>query len=167
MLSSMMWSNRDGNFRLADISGLAAQVEVRSPFFDYRMVEFAAALPHRYKIGRLLSPEGNKFLPRRCYARMMPPEVASAPKRGMAANLRWDLSIAEEESYDTAFAAAYDVVEEAGLDDGSSRRAWDAYRAAVRAGRDPSAYSGAMMTGFMLGAWLQRVPAPAPAVEAA
>jgi asparagine synthase (glutamine-hydrolysing) len=166
MLASMMWGNRDGNFRLADISGLAAQVEVRSPFFDYRMVEFAAALPHRYKVGRLTTAAGSKFLPRRRYAQMMPAEVANAPKRGMGANIRWDRSIAEEPGFEPKFADAYDAVEAAGLDDGTSRRAWHAYRAALGSGADASPYTGAMMTGFMLGAWLRRSSARRTAAAA-
>jgi asparagine synthase (glutamine-hydrolysing) len=166
MLASTMWGNRDGNFRLADISGLAGEVEVRSPFFDYRMVEFAAALPHRYKIGRLTTAAGRKFLPRRCYARAMPAEIATAPKRGMAANIRWDRSIAEEPSFEALFAEAYDALEAAGLDDGTSRKAWHAYRDAVRSGANVSAYTGAMMTGFMLGVWLERSPARTAAAVA-
>jgi asparagine synthase (glutamine-hydrolysing) len=163
MLASVFWTNRDGNLRLADISGLAAHVEVRSPFFDYRLVEFAAALPHRYKTRSLRSPAGNKFLPRRLYARAVPPEVADAPKRGMAANIRWDRSIFAEPAYETAFASAYDLLESAGLDDGSARRAWQSYRETSRAGGDASQYTGTMMTGFMLGAWLERTRTPAAA----
>jgi asparagine synthase (glutamine-hydrolysing) len=163
MLASVFWTNRDGNLRLADISGLAAQVEVRSPFFDYRLVEFAAKLPHRYKTRSLRSPAGNKFLPRRLYSRVMPAEVADAPKRGMAANIRWDRSIFAQPSYETAFASAYDLVESAGLDDGSARRAWQSYRETSRAGGDASQYTGTMMTGFMLGAWLERTRTPAAA----
>jgi asparagine synthase (glutamine-hydrolysing) len=164
MLSSTCWTNRDGNIRLGDISGLAAQVEVRSPFFDHRLIEFAAILPHRYKVSRLWSPRGNKFLPQRVYARDLPEEVTSAPKRGMAANIRWDRSIALERSFETAFRAAYDDLERAGLDErGASRRSWESYRAAVRRGADGSPFTGAMMTGFMLGVWLRRARRVLPA----
>lgn len=157
MLMSMLWTNRDGNFRLADTSGLAGQVEVRSPYFDHRMIEFAARLPHRYKVGSLRSPDRNKFLPRRFYARHVPPEVATAPKRGMAANLRWDVALTEEPAFEERFAEAYDIVEAAGLDDtGSGRAAWRAYNEALRSGGDVGAHGGRMMAGFMLGMWLRR-----------
>jgi hypothetical protein len=74
----------------------------------------------------------------------------------MAANIRWDLLIAHDQEYERAFSAAYDVAEEAGLDPGTARQAWRSYVGAVRAGTDAAPYSGAMMTGFMLGTWLRR-----------
>ena len=162
MLESILWWNRDGNFRVADVSGLAAQVEVRSPLFDYRMVEFAAALPHKYKVNRLFSPEGNKFLPRHCYRQMVPPRVGNAPKRGMAHGIRWPQAIASNPGWERAFSAAYTKLEGAGLDGGRARRAWRAYQEAVRTGGDRSPHSGPMMTAFMLAAWLDRQRARTP-----
>ena len=42
MHRALIVSTSDANYRLPDITGYAAQVEVRSPFLDHRMVEFAA-----------------------------------------------------------------------------------------------------------------------------
>jgi asparagine synthase (glutamine-hydrolysing) len=161
MFESMLWWNRDGNFRVPDISGLAGQVEVRSPFFDHRVVEFAARLPHRYKVNRLFSPEGNKFLPRHAYREMMPSEVANAPKRGMGSGIS-PVSFVEDPKSVERFFSAYDRLEEAGLDDGTGKRAWRSFQEALRTGGNRAPYSGPMMTRFMLAAWLERTPAVAP-----
>ncbi len=156
MLFSLRYSSGDANFRLPDISGLMAQVEVRSPFLDYRMVEFAAQVPHHYKVSRLLNSSGNKYLPKRLYEKFVPKDLAWSRKKGMGWNLRWDRSIAYDEKFTTAFRAAYDAVDKASLDSRLYRAAWEAYVADIRNGKRYSAYAKAMMGGFMLGAWLLR-----------
>ncbi len=72
----------EANFRLPDITGLRAQVEVRSPFLDYRLVEFAARLPGHLKVGDVGSSKVVKFLPRTVYARYVPEEIAWSSKEG-------------------------------------------------------------------------------------
>ena len=156
MFMSLFCSAVDSNFRLPDISGLAAQVEVRSPYLDYRMVEFAARLPHRLKVGSLFSPRRNKLLPKEWYARHVPHEIAWSRKKGMGWNLRWDKSIATDASYDACFARAYDALDEAGIVSAPYRQAWRGYVQAIRRGVEFPTEAGAMMKGFMLGMWLLR-----------
>lgn len=145
----------DANFRVPDISGLNAQVEVRSPYLDHRMVEFAAGLPARQKVGPLLTIRHPKYVPRRSYARMVPAELAWAPKRGMGANLRWDRSIVEEPRFGHAMREAFDAIDAVGLPSAGFRRARQGYEDDFRASR-PSVHAGPMMSGFMLGNWLCR-----------
>jgi len=156
MWFSLFYGNGDSNFRVPDISGLAAQVEVRSPYLDYRMVEFAARLPHRYKVGRLFSARANKFLPKNWYARHVSHDLAWSRKKGMGWNLRWDRSIAFDPLFETAFEDTYRAVADAGLFAESFRAAWRQYVTDVRSGKGGGGSSGIMMTGFMLGAWLKR-----------
>lgn len=156
MWFSLFYGNGDSNFRIPDISGLAAQVEVRSPFLDYRMVEFAARLPHRHKVGRLFSAGANKFLPKNWYARHVPHDLAWSRKKGMGWNLRWDRSIAFDPAFEAAFEEAYRAVADAGVPADAFRAAWRQYVADVRAEKGGGSSSGLMMTGFMLGAWLKR-----------
>lgn len=138
------------NYRIPDVSGLAAQVEVRSPFLDYRLVQFAATLPHNQKVGNIFSPTLNKYLPKVYYERYLPKRIVWAKKKGMGANLRWDLSIKTDPSFFEAFQRAFQSIDEIGLDATPYRKAWHDYRS------NKSDNSDLMMAGFMLGAWLQR-----------
>lgn len=144
----------DANFRVPDISGLAAQIEVRSPYLDFRMVEFASRLPHRYKIKNPLNHRTNKYLPKRYYERLVPKELAWASKKGMGANLKWDVSIVKDENFRQAFEESYDEIDRAELDSTPYRHAWRSYCQKPPTPGQYSPYAGLMVNGFMLGKWL-------------
>ena len=163
MFVALGYSGVDSNFRIPDISGLAAQVEVRSPFLDYRMVEFAARLPHRYKVGNVFSPGKNKLLPKRYYERHVPASIAWSKKKGMGWNLRWDRSIAIDPDFATAFERAWQSMDRMGMDTGHFRAAWRDYVDDVRRGVAFSSHAGVMMNGMMLGSWLSQHPEAGPA----
>ncbi|MBM4201760.1 MAG: asparagine synthase, partial [Gammaproteobacteria bacterium] len=156
MWLALRYSAGEANFRIPDISGLAAQVEVRSPFLDHRLVEFAARLPHAFKVSRAFDPKGNKYLPKLLYQTLVPRDIAWSRKKGMGWNLRWDLAIAQSADFDRAFEAAYSAVAAVGIDARSYRSSWRNYVDDVHRGVRFSKHAGAMMSGFMLGAWLQR-----------
>ncbi|MBI3087403.1 MAG: asparagine synthase (glutamine-hydrolyzing) [Candidatus Omnitrophica bacterium] len=66
-----------------DIAAMAHGLEVRSPWLDHPLVEFAMRLPARFKVrGRAL-----KYLPRRAWGRELPPEVLRHRKQGFAVPL--------------------------------------------------------------------------------
>lgn len=156
MFLSLGYSGADSNFRLPDVSGLAAQVEVRSPFLDYRMVEYAARLPHCQKVGTPWWRPRVKNLPRRRYAEMVGGDIAWGRKRGMAWNVQFGRSAASDPAYRAAFQAAYDHLDEVGLPSGQFRAAWDAHTVHMRRHGPPSPYGSTTMTGFLLGRWLAR-----------
>ena len=56
---------------------MANSVEIRMPFLDYRLVEFAARLPDRLKI-RVLN---EKYLLKQCARPYLPPSVIGRPKQ--------------------------------------------------------------------------------------
>jgi asparagine synthase (glutamine-hydrolysing) len=69
-----------------DIATMAHSLEGRSPFLDHRLVEWIARLPRRV----VFSAAGTKPLLRKLARRLLPPEVADAPKRGFEIPLqRW------------------------------------------------------------------------------
>jgi asparagine synthase (glutamine-hydrolysing) len=70
----------------ADITSMAFGLELRSPFLDHRLVEFAATVPSRLKVsGRI----GKKFL-RRLYRGRIPAVVLKARKAGFGMPIdRW------------------------------------------------------------------------------
>lgn len=61
-----------------DFLSMAHSVEVRSPFLDYRLVEFAATIPGQYKInqGRV------KDILKQAVAPLLPTEILERPKEG-------------------------------------------------------------------------------------
>ncbi|MDO9500671.1 asparagine synthase C-terminal domain-containing protein, partial [Falsiroseomonas sp.] len=63
--------------RYADRNGMAASMEVRSPFLDHRLVALALALPLHRKIG----PAGGKLILREAFAGILPDRVTHTPKR--------------------------------------------------------------------------------------
>ncbi len=62
----------------ADKMTMAASVELRVPFLDHRIVEFAAALPCHLKINKGQS----KYLLKEIMRKRLPLEILHAPKRG-------------------------------------------------------------------------------------
>lgn len=159
MHRALLVSAADTNYRLPDITGYAAHVEVRSPFLDYRMVEFAARLPHWLKVGRHQGRQRAKYLPRRFYERFVGTDIAWAEKRGLGANLNWGPEFANNPKFRSALDQSYATLHRIGFETGPFDAAYAQYCDAIhrRDSRRPSA--GTMMNGFMLGAWLSRAPA--------
>ncbi len=62
----------------ADMMSMANGLEVREPFLDHRLVEFAFSLPVEYKINDLLK----KRLVRETFKEILPLELYDRPKKG-------------------------------------------------------------------------------------
>ena len=68
----------DDYLQKVDVATMALSLEARSPFLDYRMVEWSMRLPVEYKIrGRQ-----TKYLLKKALCRYLPPELVYRPKRG-------------------------------------------------------------------------------------
>ena len=161
-------SAADTNYRLPDITGYGAHVEVRSPFLDFRMVEFAARLPHGLKVGHYQGALRPKYLPRRYYERLVGTEVAWAPKRGMGDNLNWQYEFVSNPKFQAALARSFQALPTARIDSRPFDDAYQAFLGAVTRGDRAFPTAGTMMNGFMLGAWIDRVYLPgAPVSNAA
>lgn len=78
-LNIKLWLENDSNVKV-DRASMAYSVEVRSPFLDYRIIEFARNLPvsYRYMPGR------KKRILRDILKEYIPEEVFDQPKRGFA-----------------------------------------------------------------------------------
>ena len=68
----------------ADRMSMAASLELRVPFLDYRLVEFAATIPAKYKVN---SKEG-KILLKRIMKGILPPEIINRKKMGFPTPLK-------------------------------------------------------------------------------
>ena len=72
---------------ISDRMSMAHGLEVRSPFMDHRLAEFAAHLPWTLKVrGRNL-----RYIQRKLAARYLPPEILSRSKQGFSSALPYIL----------------------------------------------------------------------------
>jgi asparagine synthase (glutamine-hydrolysing) len=62
----------------ADRMTMAHSLELRVPFLDHKLVEFAATIPHHYKIAEGMT----KYVLRKASEDWLPPAVTTRPKRG-------------------------------------------------------------------------------------
>lgn len=108
-----------------DIASMANSLETRSPFLDHEVVEFAARLPERYKLGPLGE---QKHLLKRLARRHIPRENIERPKMGFGVPVgRWlraELRDMAEEALLGTHARSRGYLE---LD--AVRRIWDEHQA--------------------------------------
>jgi len=142
-----------------DRASMACSLEVRNPFLDYTVVEFAAALPPSFKIRGMTT----KFLLKQVARKRLPAEIVTRPKKGfgvpMAAWLKGPL---RELALSTL---APDRLRRAGLfDPAEVKRLLDEHLAGTADHRKPL-YT---LLAFELWreAWIERRPAAAPRAAA-
>lgn len=81
-----------------DIASMAHSLEVRQPFLDYRVVEYAAALPLSLKFRR----GTGKLLLRRAFGDLLPPAIWNRRKMGFGVPLEhWFRNELRELTHDT------------------------------------------------------------------
>jgi asparagine synthase (glutamine-hydrolysing) len=78
-LNIKLWLENDSNVKV-DRASMAYSVEIRSPFLDYRIIEFARTLPVSYRY----FPGRKKRILRDILKEYIPEEVFDQPKRGFA-----------------------------------------------------------------------------------
>ena len=78
LYTDLMTRIPDHNLLIGDRMSMAHSLEVRAPFVDYKIVEFAAKLPARLKLhnGKL------KYILRKVSERYLPPDVVRRRKQG-------------------------------------------------------------------------------------
>jgi asparagine synthase (glutamine-hydrolysing) len=74
-----LWLENDSNVKV-DRASMASSLEVRSPFLDYRIVEFARSLPVKYRIFQ----KQKKYILREILKEYIPEEIFDQPKKGFA-----------------------------------------------------------------------------------
>jgi asparagine synthetase B (glutamine-hydrolysing) len=84
----------------ADVSSMANALELRSPFLDTAVVEFAARLPMKYK----LNAKRRKYILCAAFPEFITPELLNRPKRGFGAPMAaWLRDTWKEQAYDKLF----------------------------------------------------------------
>ncbi len=96
-LNIKLWLENDSNVKV-DRASMAYAVEVRSPFLDYRIVEFARALPVRYRI----KLGAKKRILKDLLSEHLPPKLFNLPKKGFSMPLsEWLLNELKEDVMNT------------------------------------------------------------------
>jgi asparagine synthase (glutamine-hydrolysing) len=70
--------------RKVDIASMAASLEIRSPFLDYQIIEYASQLPTSIK----MTSGKQKGLLRKLASRYLPEELLTAPKKGFSTDIQ-------------------------------------------------------------------------------
>jgi asparagine synthase (glutamine-hydrolysing) len=109
-----------------DKMSMAASIEARAPFLDYRMVELAARIPAELK----LSASGNKLVLRRAVASIIPPEIGSRAKHPFHVPIRrWLLNDLKELFWDSVGTERFSMLGAGRV--GSIQKLWSEMEAGV------------------------------------
>jgi asparagine synthase (glutamine-hydrolysing) len=139
------------NLNFTDKIGMAASVEIRAPFLDNELVEYAAALPRRAKVhGRR-----TKVALRDAMRGVVPDEVLARGKTGLGAPIRAWLVGPMKPLVDKVLSP--ERVEARGLFD---PRAVAALREALESGRDDTSYQ--IWSLLVLELWMDAYAAEVP-----
>src|SRR5579875_26384 len=67
---------------IPDVSGMSYGLEIRAPFLDHRLIEFAASLPTHMLLSRIPAHSRTKHIAKRYLAKFLPSEIVNARKIG-------------------------------------------------------------------------------------
>ena len=87
MFGDLMLTLHHNHVMIPDAVGMSQSLEMRSPFLDVRLIEFAAALPSEHKVAR--DPLQNKTVLKRLLRRHLPDDLVYARKIGYGGNIRF------------------------------------------------------------------------------
>lgn len=90
MYSDLMVYHQHGTTVITDISGMTHGLEIRAPFLDHRVLEFAFSLPRQLKVRSMLRPNRNKYVLKRAVENGLPHDVLYGRKYGFGYNIRFD-----------------------------------------------------------------------------
>jgi asparagine synthase (glutamine-hydrolysing) len=80
--ADLMVSHQHGHCVIPDIAGMTYGLEMRSPYLDHRVLEFAAALPHRNLLPFPYRTRHAKSVTKKFLAGLLPRDIVYAPKIG-------------------------------------------------------------------------------------
>ena len=87
MYSDLMVYHQHGTTVITDVSGMSHSLEIRAPFLDHRLLEFAFSLPRRQKVRSAFRPNLNKYLLKRTLNGTLPHDVLYGRKYGFGYNI--------------------------------------------------------------------------------
>ena len=153
---SLIMHNRSSIFQIPDICGMAAQVEVRSPFLDINMVNFAIRLPRKYKCKILRGHKKNKYLMRKYYEKNINKDLAWKKKYGMGSNLNWHTFLFGRKSNIKYLMNIVGSIREIGMDPVVHEQYIKNYHQDLTNGLEYSKWDDRAVNAFLLGLWVNK-----------
>jgi len=86
--AGLFMENAHSTTIIADVTGMAHSLEVRAPFLDHKMAEFAAKLPLKYKVRSFKNPKYNKYIMKKSMEDILPLDVLYGKKMGFGYNIK-------------------------------------------------------------------------------
>ena len=87
--TDLMITHQHGTNLIPDISGMSYGVEIRSPFLNHKLIEFAASLPRNLLIPSQLRAKTNKFLLKKYLEPHLSKEIIYAKKVGFGFDINY------------------------------------------------------------------------------
>lgn len=88
--ADLMVCHQHGHSVIADMAGMAHGLEMRAPFLDHRLIEFASSLSPRLLVGSLGRAADAKLVAKEFLRRTMPASIVDAPKIGFGYGISLD-----------------------------------------------------------------------------
>lgn len=85
--AGLMLENAHSLTIIADVTGMAHSLEIRSPFLDHKLAEFAAGLPLRMKVRSIFDKNGNKYIMKKSMEEILPNDILYGKKMGFGYNI--------------------------------------------------------------------------------
>lgn len=96
MYGDLMYAHQFGVVAMADQSGMAHGLEIRAPYLDHKLVEFAASLPVNLKVRSVWRKHLNKYIVKKALECILPTENIYRRKMGFGYAIRYDRWLRKE-----------------------------------------------------------------------
>ena len=80
--TDLMICHQHGHCKITDMSGMFHNLEVRSPFLNHKIIEFASSIPNNFKIKNKIFSKIRKFILKRNLEKFLPSSIVNAKKLG-------------------------------------------------------------------------------------
>ncbi len=87
--AGLMSENQHSITIIGDLVGMHHSIEIRSPYLDHHMIEFASELPVQYKVPSMTNKEKNKYIMKKSMQGKLSQEILYAKKMGFGYNIDW------------------------------------------------------------------------------
>ncbi len=89
LYTELFMGNMHSTVVTSDVTGMISSIEIRAPFLDHKLMEFAASLPRKMKVRSIFDKSGNKYVMKKAMVGELPGEILSGKKMGFGYNIAW------------------------------------------------------------------------------